>query len=238
MIHVAIVDDSSSDRGLLKESLAYVTEKKQVGFDVDEYEKGETFLFHFKNQYDIIFLDIEMDRIDGIEVARKIREYDQNVILIFVTNLARMAIYGYEVAALDFIVKPIEKEHFLLKMTRPLSRLSYVKKKSVSITDNKTLYSLPLDDLMYVQADDHYVIYHTLGREYMEYISLNAAIKKIDDNDFVQINRGCYVNLKYVSTIEKDCCHLKGVSVDLSRTHKKAFMDAFANYLGGGHHEL
>ena len=107
MLDIAIVDDEHSERERLKACLAYVEEQQGVSFSVQEYESADQFLMMFEQQFDIVFLDIQFSQgMDGMNAARQLRKTDPSVLLIFVTNLAQMALHGYEVDALDFVVKP------------------------------------------------------------------------------------------------------------------------------------
>ena len=92
-------------------------------FNIEIFNDPQIFLMHFDSQYNLIFLDIEMDKINGIECGKAIRKIDKSVIIIFVTNTAKYAIQGYEVEALDYIVKPINNEVFFLKMERALKTI-------------------------------------------------------------------------------------------------------------------
>lgn len=115
MIHVAIVDDLEEERENLKQALDYVSSQRGVDFCIDEYPSSEAFFFDFKCQFDLIFMDIEMPGEDGIAAAHRLRAIDSNVLLIFETKMAQFVLKGYEVEALDFLIKPIQKEEFLCK---------------------------------------------------------------------------------------------------------------------------
>lgn len=234
MIHIAIVDDQEHDRNMLKEALAYVSKERQVEFCIDEFSSGEAFLFNFECQFDLVFLDIEMNGEDGISISHKLRQRDSSVLLVFVTNMAQFVLKGYEVDALDFIIKPIKKDEFLLKMTRPLMRLSYTTNLAIMINDNGNLRSLRSESIIYITVNDHYVTYHTLKEDITEYISLNAAIKKTRGEKLIYCNRQTVVNLRYISAIRQNTCELTdGSKLEISRSHKKDFIKSFASYLGG-----
>ncbi|MCR4698532.1 MAG: LytTR family DNA-binding domain-containing protein [Bacilli bacterium] len=234
MIHVAIVDDQEQDRNMLKSALAYVAKERHADFVIDEFSSGEAFLFNFECQFDLVFLDIDMSGEDGIAIAHKLRERDNTVLLIFVTNMAQFVLKGYEVDALDFIIKPIKQDEFLLKMTRPLMRLVFTTNSSIMINDNGDLRSLRSESIMYITVNDHYVTYHTLKEDITEYISLNAAIKKMKGETVIYCNRQTVVNLRYISAIQHNTCVLTdGSELEISRSQKKSFIKEFASYLGG-----
>lgn len=124
MINVAIIDDIKEDADALKNALKAIEVDYNVIFNNFFFESGESFLINYeKNKYDLIFLDIELGKENGINVARKLRVIDKETIIIFVTNVAKYATEGYEVDALDYIVKPVEKFALQLKMSRIISRV-------------------------------------------------------------------------------------------------------------------
>ena len=233
MIHVAIVDDEEQSRKRIKKCLDYVADKKKTEFSVREFSNADAFLVGYEAEYDIVFMDIEMDGTDGMEAARQLRKIDKNVILIFVTNIAQMAIQGYEVEALDFIVKPIDPHAFALKMVRALGRVAKDSSDRFIINVAGDAVSLHTHLIKYLEVNGHYVVYHTKEGDYSEYISLSAAEKKLKGGAFIRCNRGYLVNLKYVDTVTKDYCVVDGEELIISRPQKKTFMEAFADFLGG-----
>ena len=120
MIRIAIVEDDQSADDQLTACLEKLSLQSKEVFDLSHYPDAQQFLFAFHSQFDLIFMDIEMPNMDGLSAARRMREIDSNVALVFVTNLARYAINGYEVSALDYILKPLDYDAFYLKMQKVL----------------------------------------------------------------------------------------------------------------------
>ncbi|MBO5968764.1 MAG: response regulator transcription factor, partial [Clostridia bacterium] len=106
-MRIAIVEDEAVYQQQLREYLAKYQEEFGCTLQVSVYDSGINFVHNFSSQFDIILLDVAMPYIDGIETARRIREIDSEVVILFVTNQAQHAIRGYEVDALDYILKPI-----------------------------------------------------------------------------------------------------------------------------------
>ena len=122
MIRVAIVDDNGADRKKIRDCLDFVARKENQIFEISEFCDAESFFMKFDCNYEIVFFDIEMPGCDGMTAAKRLRRIDKVVTLVFVTNLAQYAVAGYEVDALDYILKPVDKYSFSLKMRRVLSR--------------------------------------------------------------------------------------------------------------------
>ena len=124
MYHIAIVEDERTFSEQLQEFLKEYQEEKNIKFKISVFKDGAEILEEYKQIYDIILLDIEMPEINGMETARRIRKTDAEVVLMFITNMASYAIHGYEVGALDFIMKPLTYYTFSVKLTRALRRVN------------------------------------------------------------------------------------------------------------------
>ena len=144
MINIAVVDDELEACNTLKSSLDLFKNKINEEFKIEIFNDPQIFLMHFDSQYNLIFLDIEMDKINGIECGKAIRKIDKSVIIIFVTNAAKYAIQGYEVEALDYIVKPINNEVFFLKMERALKRIAKRKDANIVIKTKDGVQNLQI----------------------------------------------------------------------------------------------
>lgn len=155
MIHVAIVDDEESERKKLKSCLCYVAGKRNTEFYIREFSDADKFLFDYKPEYDIVFMDIELGKTSGMEAARLLRKVDKTVILIFVTNMAQMALSGYEVDALDFIVKPLDKYAFSLKMVRVLGRIVQRRDDKILLNIAGDVVSIRASLITYLEVQKH-----------------------------------------------------------------------------------
>lgn len=234
VINVAIVDDERKERQKLRECLNFI-EKENVRFGVSEFSGAEEFLMKYEPVYDIVFMDIQMGATDGIDAAKALRKIDGTVILIFVTNMAQLAVRGYEVDAMDFIVKPIDKLTFALKLKRALGRLLPRENAKILIKSDGDFISVNACALRYIEVDGHYVVYHSPDGEVREYTTLAAAEKKISGGGvFVRCNRGQAVNLRYVTAIRRDTVDIDGEELILARTQRNAFIKAYAEYMAGG----
>ena len=137
------------------------------------------------------------------------------------------------VDALDFIVKPVDNYSFLLKMTRILDRVAIRPDDMFCVCAEGEIISLHIRMLRYLTVDGHYVIYHSKEGTFAEYITLNAAEKKLNDPAFFRCDRGCLVNLRYVEQIRKSTCLVDGEELPIARTQFGKFKQAYARYLGG-----
>ena len=234
MLNVAIVDDEAEERERLKACLAYVQQMQGESFSVQEYDSADRFLLMFERQFDLIFMDIQFAHgIDGMTAAKKMRKIDPSVLLIFVTNLAQMAVQGYEVDALDFVVKPLEKYAFHLKMQRALGRISSRMQTLIHIRDKSGDVFIDTHRIRYLEVNGHYVIYHTQEGSFTEYISLTAAEKKLNDPAFFRCDRGLTINMRMLSKIEGDSCVVDGETLIVAHILRNELKHAFVEYLSG-----
>lgn len=233
MIRIAIVEDERRERAHLRDCLAYMAEKEQLEFDIVEFGSGEEFLGGYQPVYDIVLMDIELPGINGMETAKALRRLDSFVLLVFVTNMVQYAVSGYEVDALNYILKPVNRFDFALKMNKAISRTAKRTEKSVQIRAGKDLYMLPVAAIRYLEVDGHYIVYHTTEGDYSEYITLKEAEKKLNKPYFVRCNRCYLVNLKYVSAVRDDVVQVGRDELLISRPQKKAFLNALAVFIGG-----
>lgn len=234
MLNVAIVDDEAEERQRLRTYLDEVARQKGLTFCVDEFATADAFLVHYQQGYDLVFLDIEFPSgQNGMQAARALRRIDSTVVLIFVTNLAQMAVDGYEVDALDFIVKPVEPYAFFLKMTRALSRVARSASDRITVRQEGEMRALQVHLIRYLTVEGHYVVYHSREGTFTEYLTLSAAEKKLNSPLFCRCDRGCLVNLRFVSEIRKDICVVDGEELVIARTQRPQFLKAYAEFLGG-----
>ena len=178
-------------------------------------------------------MDIEMRGMDGMETARALRKMDASVLLIFVTNMAQYAIAGYEVEALDFILKPVNRYSFAIKMKRAAARIPKRIEEYVTIKCEGELRQVPISSVRWLDIDGHYVVYHTTEGDFEEYGTLKEAYGKLNRSFFVFANRGCLVNLYHVSAVNKNSVTVGGSQLDISRPQKKSFLAAMSDFMGG-----
>ena len=131
---VAIVEDSDDEFDAVKAQLdRFASESEKYAFECVRFRDAVSFLQSYKPMYDIVFMDIGLPGINGFEATRKLREIDDTVLLMFITNMSKFAVNGYEVGAFDFVVKPIKYASMRLKLLRAMERLDANEDKKLQI---------------------------------------------------------------------------------------------------------
>lgn len=240
MINIALIDDNLNDLNTLKSFINKYTESDEldshIEVNITTYNDPTLFLNENNFKYDLIFLDIEMPKINGISLAKRIREKDSNVGLVFITNMAQYAINGYEVSAIDYILKPLDYYDFALKFNKIINFVkrnisNYIYLKSVE----NNLIKVDVNEIIYVEIFSHYLIYHLENREIKVRGTISEAENNLSNYYFFRISKSFLINLKHVINIKLDNVLLTGnIELIISRLRKKDFLEAFYKYLGGG----
>lgn len=233
MIKIAVVDNEKADRDLLMLSFSRLAEQVQEEICAISFDSGEALLAGYDYSYDLVCLDIDMPGQDGLSTARALRKIDEQVMIIFVTNMAQMAICGYEVQALDFLVKPVNYYSLAMKMRNVIALIHRQKKRNIVLHMADGMVKISTDELYYIEVNGHYLTFHTYQGVFQQKVSLREWEEKLKDLSFVRCNNCYLVNLKHVSAVNKDEVKAGGQWLRMSRPRKKPFLQALANYMGG-----
>lgn len=232
-MRVAIVDDDNTYSELLR---SYVERfSKQDGCDITAtvFNSGIDFVSDYTADYDIVFLDIEMPMMDGLTAAKKIREIDDYVSIVFVTNMAQYAIRGYEVNAIDFVVKPVEYFNFADKLRKAATFAERRKEKDIVLVREEGIVRLPVSKIYYTEKEKNYLVYHSEQGVYRARGTMTETEKQFDGTSFSRCSSGCLVNLKYVETTTQNTVFVHGEELPVSRNRRKDFITDLIKYLGG-----
>ena len=231
---LVLVEDSEEDLSQWTKCLDRYIRERQAAVEYKVFRNGFDFLENYRPMYDIILMDIEMPQMDGMATARKLREMDVHTALIFVTHMAQFAVQGYEVSALDYLVKPITYPNFSIKLQRALDLINRADGKRVVLNGKTEMHSISVQDLLYVEVRGHHLIFHqTSGQEIDVCGSLNNLEESLQGLGFTRCSTCYLIHMKYISKISGLTVQLAdGTELQISRRRRKEFVDEFAAYMG------
>lgn len=232
-MRIAIVDDSRPDANRLEEFLSRYQAEGGVDCTSRHFPSAKEFLESDIDLFDLVIMDIDMPGLNGVDAARKLREAGSDVVLMFVTNMPQYALCGYEVEAVDYVLKPVSYPDFALKLQKAGRYVHRNRDQQLAIYTTGGLISLRSSEILYVESALHYLIYHTAGGDYKVRGSMAQAEKELLPLRFSKCNSGFLVNLRHVKSIEKDEVLLGDVSLKISRGRRLEFLNAVTRYLGG-----
>ncbi len=234
MYNVAIVEDSMDEFATLNDALLRYGKESGSEFRIVHFINAERFLEAFDCKFDIIFLDIALAEMTGMELAQSIRKTDKNVPIIFVTSLAQFAIKGYEVSAFDFIVKPVVYGDFAFKMKRLMNHMKTSPVTKIVISSSSKRVVLPSNEIYYVEITGHTIAYHTASGVIEAYDTLRNAEAALSDYGFAKCNSCYLVNLAFVDGVQGYDLLIAGDRLAISHPRKKEFMKILHDYYGKG----
>ena len=229
---IAIVDDIAEERALLRKRLEKILLQKNIEFHCCEYENGEAFLEASKNQnFTVLFLDIYMDGINGIEIARNFRKFNKDCMLIFTTTSRDHALEGFQVRAMHYLVKPYSEEDLISLFDEILSRIP-APEKILELKINGSDLQVPFKTIIHAEHFSHMIrIFTTTGKELVIRQSFGTfTAPLIEDSRFFICNRGTIINMEHAVVFDGTMFLMNngnkiGVSRELSKSARQHFMD-------------
>lgn len=175
---IAVVDDLKGDADLLSGYISKFANEKSMDIDISVFYASFDFLEEYQGGYDVIFLDIEMPGSNGLEVAREIRSKDEAAGIVFITSMAQYAIRGYEVNAIDFMVKPVGYYDFSVKLEKAIHFCRRRSAHYILVNDKEGIKRFAAKDILYIEKERDFLIFHTKEGEFR----CRGSMKTIREN--------------------------------------------------------
>jgi len=214
---IAICDDSDADRQYILNMVERWAASVGHMIHTDTFSSAENFLFHYaeESDYDILLLDIEMGAMDGVTMAKQLRENNDIVQIIFITGYSDYILEGYEVAALHYLMKPIKEDKLCLVLDRAVEKLSK-NEKVLNFEIGGEMIRVPIYQIRYVEVFGNYVTIHAASDVTVK-MTLGEFEKQLDER-FYRVGRSCVVNLTQVSRVTKrEIKLMDGIAIPLPR---------------------
>ncbi|MBD3949575.1 response regulator transcription factor [Tuanshanicoccus lijuaniae] len=230
---IAIVDDRIESQQILAQYIQKNASKMDRDVEITCFNDGIELIDRYQSSFDIIYLDVEMAIMDGMTTAKKIRQTDSEVLIVFVTNHAQVAIQGYSVEAVDFLLKPLNpftfEEHFK-KIVRKVKRVD----DAVLVKVSGTVKRVNQSSILYLESQGHYIDFVTDREKFTLIDSMKNLEAKLDATRFYRCNNSYIINFEHVDHIDKSAgvAYIGEHAIQISRARKKECVERFTQYLG------
>ena len=231
MLRIGICDDLADARLVLRSALERILETRKIQGQFFEFSSGETLLHwydHHAGELDIIFLDMELHELDGMETARQLRAADAGLQLAFVTGYADHVFDGYSVRALGYLMKPPRQEQLEAVLDRAQAALVRELDRAYVCRNGDTHYRIPISNILYFASDRRQVQCVTQGQTYTFYGKLDAVAAEVGA-EFIRIHQRYLVRAGAVDRIEGSELVLRsGERLPVSRSCQRTALAALA----------
>lgn len=229
---IAVCDDNTEYINTIED---YIDELKLSDIEYDVFMSGEGILNQYERgyaDYDAVFLDMEMGKLDGIETANRIRKYDKHIIIVFVTSHKRYMQRSFECTPFRFLLKPVNIQNFKKTLDEIRIKISDYTETFIFL-ENKKRTRIYCSEVVFFESVSHWILIHTYeGKIHKMRKSMTELLKTVDNNTFVRVHRAFMVNLMHIHQIGETeiVMHNYDQTIPLSKTYKKELNDKFLNF--------
>lgn len=236
-LKVAVCEDDNTQREYICSLVSEWAEAREISCQTDSYVSSEQLIYSFDKDfpYQIYFLDIQMGKINGMELAERIRQKDSHANIIFLTGLKEYALDGYKVGAFRYVLKPVKEEEIFCLLDELVEKKIPIMEKYFILEQHGDLLKIPYSDIWYIASQGHYVEMAYGTQKVQWKAGLGMLQREFEENGFVLSRRGVLVNLGKVSRVGKTECTLdNGEVLPISRSQYKKVNEAFIQYYQKG----
>lgn len=231
---IAVCEDSAADQSYIQRLVQHWAADMEHTVQTVLFDSAESFLFHYAahKDYDILLLDIEMGSMDGVALAKQLRQNDAVIQIIFITGYPDFIAEGYEVGAVHYLLKPVSGEKLAGALGKAADNL-HKTARTVIFTVEKEEMRIALSDILYVEAFAHTCRIHASNGQ-LEVRKSISEIEKILGEGFARIHRSYLAGISYIRSVSRTAVTLdNGEKLPLSRSHYQSVNQAFIRYYTG-----
>lgn len=227
---IAIVEDSDEAYSRLAEHIERFSKENGQDFEVTRFAMGNPFLEQKDLGFNIVFLDIELPDLDGLSIARRLRESNKVCSIVFVTNLAKYAQYGYEVDAISYLLKPVTYDSFALVFRKAINAYAQNEEYDFVFKLPGGMQKISVKRLMYVEILSHIIIYHLVDETIEKTGTMSKVEKALAPYGFLRCHNAFLVNPAFIRGIQQNELLVGTEAIPLARGKKKAFLEGLSHY--------
>lgn len=234
MIKIVICEDEKQQQKLLKEYLDKIFYDLSLEYELNIFSSGEELFNNYPENIDIFLLDIQMDKINGMDVAKKIREIDdKKVEIIFTTSLIEYVQEGYEVRAYRYLMKPIKCDDLKKHINSCVKEINEKRENYIIINNKNDTCKINIPDITYIEIQKKNMTIHTENKEYTVKFSMEKIEKELSNYNFFRCHRSFLVNISFIENIKQYVAILENKEeVPISRYKFKEAKSKFLSYIG------
>lgn len=234
MLDITICEDDIIQQEKLEKLLFEIGLKDSI--NLVKFDSGEALIKSYESgdRYGIILLDMQLDKLDGIQTAEIIRKFDENCLIIIITSIMEYAVEGYSVDAYDFILKPVDKNKFNRVITNAVKEIQVRMNRTYLVqTRNKTM-AIRLSEIQFIESNRNRVIIHTKKESYVNNEKISSVEEKLRDDGFVRISRYYIVNIYHVKEIDvKELILTTGKELKYSEKYRDNIKKEYVEFMMG-----
>lgn len=230
MLKIALCEDDQLQRELVKNYIDRSLLNRN--YEIFEFKSGEELISNYPQKLDILFLDIQMEEVNGMDAAKKIRTFDNNVEIIFITGIWDYVQEGYEVRAYRYIIKPIDFNSFKTQLNLCIKEIENQKRPSIVVTYKGEVNKIDIGSIVYIETDNRNTLIHTKEKSYRSNMGISKLEKYLEGSTFFRCHNSFLINLEYINKIGQDSVFLEEYEIQVSRHKMKELKIQFTSFLG------
>ncbi|MEE0420676.1 MAG: LytTR family DNA-binding domain-containing protein [Lachnospiraceae bacterium] len=226
MLRVALCDDETDARDAVRFQLEKIIyeDDEEIVYEFTSGSSAVKWLKAHPGEIDLLFLDVEMEGLNGMDTARKIREFNQELVIVFLTGYSDYVFEGYEVGALDYVMKPAQEKRLRNIVSRVRTMLGRNREKVFAFKNTDGIFRMPVDRISYLYSDRRKVVLVTEEKEYPFYGKLDEVEEQLKGQacvSFVRIHQRYLVNADKVEHVGRGEVRVAGNRLPVSRSMKE-----------------
>lgn len=235
MLRIAICDDETNARDALCFQLEkiLIEDAEEIVYEFSSGTNAASWLANHPGEIDLLFLDVEMKGLNGMETAEKIRTFDEQIMIVFVTGYSDYVFDGYHVGALDYLVKPVSEEKLRQLIGRARTKSAQEESHTFSLKNMDGTWRFRFSDILYFYSDRRKVILVTAKGEYSFYARLDEVERKLA-SDFIRVHQRYLINPANVDCLGSESITINGQQLPCSRKYRETALSKIARSMMGG----